>query len=664
MSSSAVPKQSIAAILPLTTRGDKEADDLQRASLLLRTLRHFFNRDQVLDLHVVTRPSEVAIVEDGLLPFAAPWLSVTVHDETIVQPILAEIRPNGWYAQQIVKMSVPDWLGAPAWITFDSDVICARPFGIADIVPGGRALIQYVQLQETGINPDWMKASRDVLGLLAPFRFAMHATPLIYTQPIMRATFAMIEARFGQPWSRALLSWDNLKFFGRVHGHGWAEHSLYFGTAVQTGLLRHLHAIVGVDAQERLVGFNGLWETGNWRDWDPGPSFRQERPGIFEVCNSYTGVPAAFVTEKVEPFLAQSPPEPSRAASPATGIQPLLDRDDEMRQTPDKLRARIVSARPLVIAGPYDRALRSILSKEVLKPLADLEISFLVSLPYTFSAPWDAARLAARIARRAREFPRHRFMILCNEQIEINNFRELGVACALVSHNAMVCDLPFTVDGPESELKYDALYNASFLELKRHELAAGVANAAFLFADWHDSPETEAQMLKMRALMPHATFVNQPTPQDDYRFVDRDGLAEVLRRSRVGLCLSQAEGALRASIEYLMAGLSVVSTPSIGGRDVFFDPHYCLVVDPTPEAVAAGVAELKRRNVPREFIRRRTQEKLAVHRQTMVDIVRGLAAQAGHPPVQSYDWPWMDYDAMHKSYDSAGLERAVRDLAR
>ena len=41
------------------------------------------------------------------------------------------------------------------------------------------------------------------------------------------------------------------------------------------------------------------------------------------------------------------------------------------------------------------------------------------------------------------------------------------------------------------------------------------------------------------------------------------------------------EGANYASVEYLLAGLSIVSTPSIsGGREVYFDPEFCIVCDP------------------------------------------------------------------------------------
>ena len=65
-----------------------------------------------------------------------------------------------------------------------------------------------------------------------------------------------------------------------------------------------------------------------------------------------------------------------------------------------------------------------------------------------------------------------------------------------------------------------------------------------------------------------------------------------LSRARVGLCLSEEEGAMFASIEYLLCGLPVVSTPNMGGRDFFFDEKFSQTVDPSEEAVRVGVEKM------------------------------------------------------------------------
>ena len=77
----------------------------------------------------------------------------------------------------------------------------------------------------------------------------------------------------------------------------------------------------------------------------------------------------------------------------------------------------------------------------------------------------------------------------------------------------------------------------------------------------------------------------------------------VYNQAAVGLCLSAVEGAMYSSMEYLMAGLPIVSTPSLGGRDVYFDPDYCLIVEPEPAAIRRAVERLRDRAIPREEIR-------------------------------------------------------------
>ena len=64
-----------------------------------------------------------------------------------------------------------------------------------------------------------------------------------------------------------------------------------------------------------------------------------------------------------------------------------------------------------------------------------------------------------------------------------------------------------------------------------------------------------------------------------------------------------------ASMEYLLAGRPVVSTPSLGGRDFFFDNRYVEIVDPTPEAVLEGVNRLRKKRLDPAFIRAETLKK-------------------------------------------------------
>ena len=86
--------------------------------------------------------------------------------------------------------------------------------------------------------------------------------------------------------------------------------------------------------------------------------------------------------------------------------------------------------------------------------------------------------------------------------------------------------------------------------------------------------ESQRYFEEHAALLADAAWLNFPEHRpatSGYRNLDAAELCHWLNRSRTGLCLSEREGAMFASIEYLLCGLPIVTTPSIGGRHVFFE---------------------------------------------------------------------------------------------
>ena len=112
-------------------------------------------------------------------------------------------------------------------------------------------------------------------------------------------------------------------------------------------------------------------------------------------------------------------------------------------------------------------------------------------------------------------------------------------------------------------------------------------------------------------------------------------------QAAVGLCLSAAEGAMCSSMEYMMAGLPVVSTPSLGGRDVYFDPDYCIIAEPEPAAIRRAVEELRDRAIPREEIRARTMAKVWPQRRELMAFLSALRERMGgtEPPLSEWPFP-------------------------
>ena len=124
-----------------------------------------------------------------------------------------------------------------------------------------------------------------------------------------------------------------------------------------------------------------------------------------------------------------------------------------------------------------------------------------------------------------------------------------------------------------------------------------------------------------------------------------------LNRVSVGLCLSAEEGSNYASMEYMLAGLPVVSTPSLGGRDVFFDHEYCTICESSSAAVRQAVEGLKARNIPREYIRERTLAKIAPERRRFLSLIDDLSERLGGKRHHDGDaWPFEAEVAPWKTY--------------
>ena len=247
----------------------------------------------------------------------------------------------------------------------------------------------------------------------------------------------------------------------------------------------------------------------------------------------------------------------------------------------------------------------------------------LISPWWNMAGPPAWQQQLAQIGEVARVFSESSITFLCNAPEEVPVVEAYGLNALFLNHNAFVQEAVFDI-ASEPKL-FRAIYIAKLAAMKRHELAAKTAGLALIYARWHSE---NYQALSLR--LPGAAFLNGDPTADGYRFFDGRTVARYINQARVGLCLSAEEGAMFASMEYLLCGLPLVSTPSRGGRDVFFDPDYCAVVPPDADAVSEAVTELIARALDPAVIRARTLEKVAEHRQRFVEFVDGAQAAAGY----------------------------------
>jgi glycosyltransferase involved in cell wall biosynthesis len=258
--------------------------------------------------------------------------------------------------------------------------------------------------------------------------------------------------------------------------------------------------------------------------------------------------------------------------------------------------------------------------------LAGEEATFLVAWWWWAGTETCVAYVRRYLLEHRRRHPRHRIVSLCNTEEERELFARHGLDAVHCSHNAFVDEGIYRPHDVVAD--HDAVYDARLRAYKRHHLCADVERLLVLYTFSTELDRWQSVRRGERAIL-HATFPNHRGL--GYRSLPAAQVASTLARARVGLCLSEEEGAMYASVQYLLCGLPVVTTPSRGGRDVFFDAQNALCVAPDARSVARGVRELIDRDLDPAAIRRRALDRMLVHRERFLHLLSGILARAGSP---------------------------------
>lgn len=225
--------------------------------------------------------------------------------------------------------------------------------------------------------------------------------------------------------------------------------------------------------------------------------------------------------------------------------------------------------------------------------------------------------LAEGIARAQSELPRSHFLVLCANDLEVLACAEVGLDAILANRQIFVDERIWHPVAARTPEKYVAIYNARLEVFKRHELAAQVPSLLLSYAGWAADSQ-DSLLARVRALLPHAHFANHDPGGRHYRNLAPSQVNQLLAQAETGLCLSAVEGATRAAMEYLLAGLPVVTTPSVGGRDRYFVGGYVRTVSSDPDAVAHAATELANLQLDRQRIRRHVGDMVAFDRRNFV----------------------------------------------
>jgi len=204
------------------------------------------------------------------------------------------------------------------------------------------------------------------------------------------------------------------------------------------------------------------------------------------------------------------------------------------------------------------------------------------------------------------------FFIMYNSPLEMQNFAAKGFQGDVINHNAWL-DENLVMRPLNLEKVYDAIYVGRRSAFKRHLLASKVPKLAIIAGINHGNAISD--------IPPHK-YLND-------RQLSSEEVCEKINQARCGLILSEAEGACFSSSEYLLCGLPVVSTPSKGGRDVWYNEYNSIVCEPTPDGVALAVEEFVRNPRDPERIRQMHIEQAQEYRFRFINVLANVFHRFG-----------------------------------
>ena len=226
----------------------------------------------------------------------------------------------------------------------------------------------------------------------------------------------------------------------------------------------------------------------------------------------------------------------------------------------------------------------------------------------------------------------NKLIICCNSKTELKLCRFFKLNSKLFNQNMHECEYEFNII--KRRKVYDAIYFAQARKFKRMHLASEIKKLYILTYGCKNFMNSDGNDLSIfEPLIGHAewnkSYIN-----------DKDLLSKLICSSHCGLALSKKEGAMWASVQYLLCGIPLVTTPSKGGRDYFFDDYYVVMVKDNSEAVLNGVNIVKNGNYDPSKIREIILKKIIKHRYEFLDFIIKNFLNRKTDIDQLYDFIW------------------------
>ena len=178
-------------------------------------------------------------------------------------------------------------------------------------------------------------------------------------------------------------------------------------------------------------------------------------------------------------------------------------------------------------------------------------------------------------------------ILCCNDEKEVvlmNKLKSLNIindniVIECINQNAFIDENNFEVS--DCDKQFDLIINSCFCSYKRRNLAKLIKNTVHIgyFQDFN------------KCIPAWGKIANIFNECGEPIFLSPDEIKYYYSISKVGGIFSEVEGACYSSSEYLLSGLPVISTYSIGGRDVWYNSENSVVCEPDESKILNAFEE-------------------------------------------------------------------------
>lgn len=231
------------------------------------------------------------------------------------------------------------------------------------------------------------------------------------------------------------------------------------------------------------------------------------------------------------------------------------------------------------------------------------------------------------VVRAFETFPQHKYIALANDPNELDRCTSSlppGIKTYICGEHCAT-DLT-TFRYKKSPIIHDAAYIARADAYKRISLCSQIESVCLISRGITTSlfEQISVEVPGLVCLNICGSSVRQLTP---------DEVSGALHSSGCGLILSCREGQNRATIEYLLCGAPVVTTPSQGGRDRWLHPGNSIYAQASPAAVAEAVKFTRTQPFDRHEIARAAAICVLREREWLRYIINATLAEDGLLPI-------------------------------